>query len=541
MTNNTSKERGTPGSGWEPATTSGSIVDGAKKLSQPETQSTPLAAFQAELARIKQTFGHGQAPALQDVLLLEKLTNQAIVTKRYDLAQVRIDRGDSDQLNAYDIVPITNDGTSLVLMNPASLPKTDSFRGGSAEPYRNSHTGDLGWFPAEGNHFSAVTPVVEERPEIVVKTLSSISYSELVDFLASRLPQLNETDQADTRLEMLFTLFLKNNGAQPSSTRPQIRTPVVRGSQPSSLDLDQAVGISTETQRKLLLQLESMFIGAGLEAQAIAEIIAELKSDRLTSATISTTRVGVSVIESSSEGKQVDSFTVFIDSEKKTVNDRENVPSTQWYADVRCGSGGTGRYNFGLETNRQQSLMRKPLLYLYAENEPIQVSVRLQLDGNVVFEHPKSDAGEWNMTVHADGTLVDRRGKKYPSIFWEGRPREAFAQKIDSGYSVPGDEVVSFFEAKLTAMGLSERETAEFISYWGPIMSLNPFNIVSFVFDEYQMKAPLTIVPTPDSLIRVFMVFKASTSRVELAPQELPSITRRGFTVVEWGGANLDE
>lgn len=37
------------------------------------------------------------------------------------------------------------------------------------------------------------------------------------------------------------------------------------------------------------------------------------------------------------------------------------------------------------------------------------------------------------------------------------------------------------------------------------------------------------------------MIFRRSDVPVEVGAPELPQRTRRGFTVVEWGGADLDE
>ena len=47
------------------------------------------------------------------------------------------------------------------------------------------------------------------------------------------------------------------------------------------------------------------------------------------------------------------------------------------------------------------------------------------------------------------------------------------------------------------------------------------------------------ITPAPDTLIRVFMTYKASENYVELSAQELTAPSRTGFTVVEWGGTEI--
>ena len=54
------------------------------------------------------------------------------------------------------------------------------------------------------------------------------------------------------------------------------------------------------------------------------------------------------------------------------------------------------------------------------------------------------------------------------------------------------------------------------------------------VFNVY---APLTISPTPDTIIRVFFDHKGLDELIDVPVQMLePAPVRDGFTVVEWGG-----
>jgi hypothetical protein len=71
------------------------------------------------------------------------------------------------------------------------------------------------------------------------------------------------------------------------------------------------------------------------------------------------------------------------------------------------------------------------------------------------------------------------------------------------------------------------------------MMKSNPYNIIHFAWEQYTDIAPLTITPQPDSVLRVFMVFKPSDKKVEIKPQIFPQFERKGFTVVEWGGTEV--
>ncbi len=70
-------------------------------------------------------------------------------------------------------------------------------------------------------------------------------------------------------------------------------------------------------------------------------------------------------------------------------------------------------------------------------------------------------------------------------------------------------------------------------------MEQNPYNIISFQTDIYTDAAKLEVTPAPDTVIRVFMTFKASDYMIRLLPQKLTTPERSGFTVIEWGGTEV--
>ena len=70
-------------------------------------------------------------------------------------------------------------------------------------------------------------------------------------------------------------------------------------------------------------------------------------------------------------------------------------------------------------------------------------------------------------------------------------------------------------------------------------MQDNPYNVISFQTDVYTDGAALDIQPNPDSLLRVFMAYYPSDSEIKIEPQEFEVFERIGFTVVEWGGSEI--
>ena len=177
----------------------------------------------------------------------------------------------------------------------------------------------------------------------------------------------------------------------------------------------------------------------------------------------------------------------------------------------------------------------KPVIYIYPEAES-DVSVKLILDGKLTCTYPAYDTG-WQVTAAPDGTLTDAKGQTYNYLYWEG---ETDAQwDMTEGFCVKGEDTAAFLEETLEKLGLNRKEANEFIVYWLPLMEQNSYNIISFQTDIYTDAAQLQIDPAPDTLIRVFMAWKAADSFVELPEQELIAPERTGFTVIEWGGTEV--
>lgn len=179
----------------------------------------------------------------------------------------------------------------------------------------------------------------------------------------------------------------------------------------------------------------------------------------------------------------------------------------------------------------------KPVIYLYPE-EKTDVSVNVEFDGTFTCTYPEYDNG-WNVTAFPDGKLINKAdGLEYSYLFWEGISNTDY--HIDSGFVVSWKETESFLKEKLSYMGLTPKEYNEFIVYWLPQMINNPYNLISFVEEEYTETAKLNVEPKPDSCLRVFMVYKPLEKAIEIEEQKLNSFTRKGFSVIEWGGCKID-
>ena len=174
----------------------------------------------------------------------------------------------------------------------------------------------------------------------------------------------------------------------------------------------------------------------------------------------------------------------------------------------------------------------KPVIYLYPE-KTTNVHVSLELNGELLCTYPAYDGG-WYVVASPDGTLCDKDGVYYNYLYWEGKTD--FEKEFSDGFCVKGEDTAKFLEWALDSLGLTRREANEFIVFWLPFMQDNAYNVISFDTASYEEAAKLCINPAPDTLIRVFMTWRASDTYVDLAPQTLEAPERAGFTVVEWGG-----
>lgn len=195
----------------------------------------------------------------------------------------------------------------------------------------------------------------------------------------------------------------------------------------------------------------------------------------------------------------------------------------------------------------EEQYSEKPVIYIYPEEEacdekPViylstqtQTKVTVQLDyaGTLTCTYPAYEDG-WTVLAQPDGTLTDASGQTYRYLYWEGESSVEY--DFSEGFCVAGADTAAFLEDALETLGLTRTEANEFIIYWLPRMQKNPYNLIAFQQEAYTQNAKLTITPTPDTCIRVFMAFRPLETAVEVTLQTLNAPERTGFVVVEWGG-----
>ncbi len=192
--------------------------------------------------------------------------------------------------------------------------------------------------------------------------------------------------------------------------------------------------------------------------------------------------------------------------------------------------------------NNDSIIVYKPIIYLYpTQKENIQV--RLDFNGNIIADYPDYNVQTkgWNVTAYPNGRIINHSdNQEYSYLFWEGKQKEKINWDLSRGFVIRGKDTKEFLQKTLSQIGLIPKEYNEFIVYWYPLMQNNKYNLIHFAEEQYTNTAPLTITPKPDSILRVFMVYKPLDEVIEIEEQKLKSFERKGFSVIEWGGARAE-
>lgn len=179
----------------------------------------------------------------------------------------------------------------------------------------------------------------------------------------------------------------------------------------------------------------------------------------------------------------------------------------------------------------------KPIIYIYPKEET-KVTVKVGKPENLTHTYPKYENG-WEVTAKPNGDLLDcKTSRNLYALYWEGI--NTVEPNMEEGFVVKGENTIEFLEEKLEILGLSERESNEFIIYWLPKLESNKYNFIRFqTEEEISSNMPLEITPEPDTIIRVVMEYKALEETIEVKEQQLETPERTGYAVVEWGGTEI--
>ena len=192
---------------------------------------------------------------------------------------------------------------------------------------------------------------------------------------------------------------------------------------------------------------------------------------------------------------------------------------------------------------KPEVFLKKPAIYLY----PIQkteIIVTHNFKGKILNTYPQY-TDNWKVIANPNGTLLNVKDNRYYNyLFWDGA--YSFSPEhyqFKSGFYVKNENYISFLQNKLMMIGLNEKEINDFIVFWLPVMSKYENCFVHFrINDNIDESSVIETQPKAETTIRVFMEFSGidDINGVSKLPEQLlPAFTRSGFTLVEWGGAEI--
>ncbi|MBK8808550.1 MAG: carboxypeptidase-like regulatory domain-containing protein [Bacteroidales bacterium] len=184
----------------------------------------------------------------------------------------------------------------------------------------------------------------------------------------------------------------------------------------------------------------------------------------------------------------------------------------------------------------------KPAIYLYPKAEQ-DIELEIVLDGKINTTYPLYH-DKWQVKAFPSGRLINKDDNlEYFYLFWEG-DKYLDSKELDykTGFVIKGDSVLHFLQKNLKHIGLSSAEMNDFIVFWLPIMQSNKYNFIYFrIGKDYDLISENKVDPKPDTQLRVFMEFKKLEAFIEVENQELPAFQRTGFSLIEWGGTEIEK
>lgn len=178
----------------------------------------------------------------------------------------------------------------------------------------------------------------------------------------------------------------------------------------------------------------------------------------------------------------------------------------------------------------------KPNIYLYPE-ESMTISVVFEMPGlleQVIPDYP----GSWEIIAHEDGSLSALDGNTYDYLFYESMTWPMFYQ-VEKGWLISSDTRLNQMQDILTSYGFNHTEIKDFTDYWTLKLDQDcDYMMYPQLTETVDLAMPMTILPEPDTLVRIWFVFEKEGQ--EKALPTVQPFERNGYTVVEWGGVILE-
>lgn len=178
----------------------------------------------------------------------------------------------------------------------------------------------------------------------------------------------------------------------------------------------------------------------------------------------------------------------------------------------------------------------KPVIYLYPPADE-KVHVAITPKGILAKTIPPYPPAGWDVLAHTDGT-VTVNNQTYPYLYYEAKiPDNELPVNTKTGYVSSYADLSTLFTSLLPQLGLNATEASAFSTYWLHALPHAPYYFISIVpQDVLDFISPLSISPTPDSILRVTLHFEPLDHPIPVSSPVLSSVKRGKFHITEWGG-----
>lgn len=206
-------------------------------------------------------------------------------------------------------------------------------------------------------------------------------------------------------------------------------------------------------------------------------------------------------------------------------------------------------------------VFQKPAIYLYPKET---TKIEVKLDKSIKYKNtiPNYKKG-WLVEADATGSIRDLQPKythcsklpkkfgfeyakqacevnKYPYIYWDGKQLFKPIPKKNVGFIVKKSNIETFLLDAATKLQLNNTEKFDFVHYWAQKMKDKNWKYYRVYFlqnSEVDAYLPLTINPNPESVNRIEIIIRKAKKNEKITPQNIIPVKRKGYTMVEWGGA----
>lgn len=175
------------------------------------------------------------------------------------------------------------------------------------------------------------------------------------------------------------------------------------------------------------------------------------------------------------------------------------------------------------------TVVKKPAIYLYPLEDSL-IKVNLDINGKIIKDIPEYNNG-WNVFVTKEG-IIDG---KYDYLFYEAKLNQLNLPR--EGWIVNYEDISQWFDVNLKRLGLNDKEALQFKEYWLNELPKSKYYEIKMLDKEFlDDNMALIVNPQPDTVIRVNLYFKPLNELQQINEPNIISPTRKGFTIVEWGG-----